>query len=92
MGFFVLLFVFMLFDFFFDFFLGEGVFCICVCLSSLFKNVLFFICFFLFFGNAEYVIIFIYLNSHAFYDNSSIKNHHKIALDTNILTILVTSA
>lgn len=33
-------------------FLGEGVFCICVCLSSLFKNVLFFICFFLFFGNA----------------------------------------
>lgn len=65
-------------------------FCICVCLSSLFKNVLF--VFFLFFGNAEYIIIFIYLNSHAFYDNSSIKNHHKIALDTNILTILVTSA
>lgn len=42
MGFFVLLFVFMLFDFFFKFFFGrEGVFCICVCLSSLFKNVLF---------------------------------------------------
>lgn len=41
MGFFVLLFVFMLFDFFFNFLGGEGVFCICVCLSSLFKNVLF---------------------------------------------------
>lgn len=41
MGFFVLLFVFMLFDFFFNFLGGEGVFCICVCLSSLSKNVLF---------------------------------------------------
>lgn len=60
MGFFVLLFVFMLFDFFFNFLGGEGVFCICVCLSSLFKNVLFGV-FFLFFGNAEYIIIFIYL-------------------------------
>lgn len=59
MGFFVLLFVFMLFDFFFIFWGERGCF-VYVCVYHHFLR-MFYLGFFLFFGNAEYIIIFIYL-------------------------------